>query len=87
MGFRFYRNRTTLRRSLLLRITRKARAIARRGHLTIYTAVQMISYLGWIDATDTYGAYLERVKPFVNIQSAKRRIAAHQRAVAHKGVI
>lgn len=36
----------------------------------------MISYIGWLDYTDTYDFYLEYVKPYVNIQKLKRRVAA-----------
>lgn len=74
MGFRFYRNRTTLRRSIMLKLTRKARRLWKADHITVYAARQMLSYLGWIKATDVYGMYLVWVKPIVNFQSLKRKI-------------
>ena len=79
MGFRFYRNRTTLRKTIMIRATRKAKKLSKKEKPTIYDARQMLSYLGWIDATDSYGVYEERVKPFVNIQKLKRRISAYDR--------
>lgn len=75
MGFRFYRTRTTLRRTILLKATRKARRIHRADKVTIYAARQILSYLGWFKHTDTYGYYLREIKPFVNYQQLKRRLS------------
>ena len=79
MGFRFYRGRTTLRRSIMLRITRKARRIYKARRITVYASRQMLSYLGWIRHTDTYGMYLAWIKPILCFQKLKRRIKAYDR--------
>ncbi len=79
MGFRFYRDRTTIRRSIMLKATRKARRIAKKEKPTIYEVRQMTSYLGWIDCTDTYGMYTKWIKPFVDIQKCKRRVSNYDR--------
>lgn len=79
MGFRFYRNRTTLRRSIMLKATRKARRIYKADRITIFAARQMLSYLGWIKYTDTYEMYLTWIKPIVNYQKLKRKIAVHDK--------
>ena len=75
MGFRFHRNRTTLRRSIMLKASRKARRISKKEKPSIYEIRQMLSYLGWIDATYTYGFYREHIKPWVNFQKYKRRLS------------
>ena len=79
MGFRFYRDKTTLRQNLMLKMSRKARRICRKPKKTIYDCRQMLSYLGWIDCTDTYAMYKRRVKPFVNFQQLKRIESSYQR--------
>ena len=79
MGFRFYRNRTTLRRSIMLKLTRKARRIWKMDEITVHAARQMLSYLGWIDCTDTYNMYSEWVKPIVNIQNLKRKLGRYDK--------
>lgn len=76
MGFRFYRNRTTLRRSIMLRATRKARRMKR---LTWYNSCQMISYLGWFKQTDCYNVYLKWIKPYIVARKLKERVSAQQR--------
>jgi hypothetical protein len=77
MGFRFYRDRTTLRRTIMLKATRKARRISKKEHPTIYDIRQMMSYLGWIDCTDTYYMYENWIKPFVSFGRMKRYISKH----------
>lgn len=79
MGFRFYRNKTTLRRSIFLRMCRKARRMYKKEKPTIFECRQCLSYLGWIKDSDTYGAYLEYVKPYVNYQQIKRRISKYDK--------
>jgi len=79
MGFRFYRNRTTLRRSIALRATRKAMKLYKKEVKTVFDIRQMLSYMGWLDCTDTYRFYEERIKPYVNIQYMKRRISNYDK--------
>ena len=79
MGFRFYPNRVTLRKSLLRKATRKAVKIWKMEKVTIHAYRQMLSYLGWIKATDTYRYYETYIKPYVTFQKAKRRISRYDR--------
>ena len=39
----------------------------------------MISYMGWIDKTNTYQYYLDYIKPKVIIKSMKRKVSKHHR--------
>ena len=77
MGFRFYRNRTVLRRQLMLKATRKARRINKKRK-NIHDCRQMLSYLGWIDCTNTYCMYKLRIKPFVSFGRLKKYIGIYQ---------
>ena len=79
MGFKFYRNRITLRKSIMIKATRKAKKIYKAEKPSIYSIRQVLAYLGWIDATDAYGMYENYIKPFVNFQQCKRRISAYDR--------
>ena len=83
MGFRFYRDRTTLRRSILFKALRKARRLCRMDKITIYACRQMLSYLGWIKCTDIYNIYRDYIKPYVSIQHLKRRISSYDRRLNH----
>lgn len=79
MGFRFYRNRTTLRRTLMLRATRKARKIARKKPKTGYDCRQMLSYKGWISPANVYGMYKKWIKPFISFRQLRRYVGVVQR--------
>lgn len=80
MGFRFYRNRTTMRRSIMLRATRKAKKIAKKSSPTVYDARQMLSYFGWIKSTNTYGMYLRWIKPYVSFKKLRQKVSKADRA-------
>lgn len=75
MGFRFYRNRVTLRRSIMLKASRKAKRMSKKKKITIYNIRQFLSYIGWIDCTNTYNMYCTWIKPFVNIKYYKKKIS------------
>lgn len=81
MGFQFYRNRTVLRKSIMLKATRKARKIHKKPYQgrkpTVHDYRQMMSYLGWIDCTDTYRMYLKHIKRRVSFQRMKRYISRY----------
>ena len=79
MGYRFYRDKTTLRKSIMLRITRRAKRHSKKKRITVQNMKQFMAYLGWLKYTDTYNMYLQRVKPYINIQYYKRRISHYDR--------
>ena len=81
MGFRFFRNKTTLRKSILHKAMSKAHKMNKKEKSTIYDCQQFISYMSWIDAADTYNFYLNYIKPFVNYKQCKRRISQHERRI------
>lgn len=87
MGFRFYRNRVTLRRKIALKAMRKARRIHKKGRATVHDARQMMTYKGWIRATDTYTWFQTYIKPYVKFQDMRRKIAKHDKRRANKHVV
>lgn len=78
MGFKFYRDKTTLRRSIMLKATRKAKKMSKKKKLTWFDSCQLISYMGYFLHTDTYGVFQKYIKPYVNIKNCKQRIRTHQ---------
>lgn len=79
MGFRFHRGYTTLRHTIMMRISKRARRISKKDKATIYDCRQMLSGLGWIKQTDTYNWYTEWIKPFVSFRKCRKRISAYDR--------
>lgn len=72
MGFRFFRNKTILRKSLMLRITRKARSIWRKGYATPGDAAAILSYMGWVRHSDTKRMCKVWVKSIISIKRLKQ---------------
>jgi retron-type reverse transcriptase len=79
MGFKFYRNRTVLRRSIMLKATRKAIRISKKDKITWYDASQFMSYMGWFACTDSYNVYLKYIKPKINIKSCRKILSKRQK--------
>lgn len=76
MGFRFLRGRTVLRKSILLKATRKARRIAAKRKPTLHDYRQLLSYKGWFAATNTKGLYNQWIRPHISFQTAQKAISA-----------
>lgn len=79
MGFRFYRNRITLRRKIALKAMRKARRIGRKPHKTVYDARQMLTYIGWTKHTDTYAWFQKYIIPFVDFRSLRKIVSNYDK--------
>jgi hypothetical protein len=74
MGFRFFREKTILRRSIMLRVTRKIRKVGKKKKPTYHDACGVISYLGWVKHSDSYGLYSIWIRPYLKIQKLKNII-------------
>ena len=59
------------------KVKRYAMTFKNKKKLTIYTARQMLSYLGWIKCADVYGFYIKHIKPYVNFGKLKRYVSRY----------
>lgn len=80
LGFKFYRNKTILRKRNALRIRRRMRKIQKKDTLTPKDACAVISYWGWIKRSDSYNFYHKYVKPIVSVGYAKRVVSSNAKA-------
>lgn len=74
MDFKFYRNRTTVRKSILLKASRKANKISKKLKVTAYDASQLLSYYGWFKHTNTYSSFEKHIRSKVNLTEMKQLI-------------
>ena len=72
MGFKFYRDKTTIRKGIFARATRTARRISKKEKVTWFDAARMLSYKGWFKRTNTYKAFMKYIAPFVNLGKLRR---------------
>lgn len=75
MGFRFFRTRTTLRRTIMLRATR----LARRMNGSILDAHRFMSYIGWFTHSDTYNVFCKWIRPYLSVRRLRLQIGRADR--------
>lgn len=79
MGFVFYRDKTIIRKRIMLKATQTARHLhkakeAGRSYCR-HNIAAMLSYMGWFSCTDTYECFKRRIKPNVKIGKLKEIIS------------
>lgn len=90
MGFVFYREKTIIRKNIMLSATRLAAKMHRakeqnRGYYQKHIEA-MLSYMGWFTCTDTYECYEQKIKPFINVGRLKKIISKLKRRQNHETV-
>ena len=80
LGFRFYRDKTILRKTNALRIRRRMIKIARKDNLSYTDACAVVSYWGWLKRSNSYRFYHTHFKPKVALDDAIRRIRQYAKA-------
>lgn len=71
LGYRFFHYKTILRRSVMLRISRKVKKTNKRHSWNYHNCAAIISYLGWIKHSDSYQFYQIRIGPYINVKRIK----------------
>ena len=71
LGYRFFHYKTILRRSIMLRISRKVRKVYKKKSYNKHNCMAIISYLGWIKHSDSYQLYQKWIKPYINVKHMK----------------
>lgn len=84
MGFRFFRDKTIIRKSIFLRIRRRMKNFKTRTLQSITDARAILSYFGWIKHTDSFMFYREYVLKHVNINKLKRMVSDYDRSMRYQ---
>lgn len=71
VGYRMFRKKTILRKSIMYRMSRKAKRTYKRETWNFHNCCSILSYLGWVKHTDSYGFYHCRIKPYINVKKMK----------------
>lgn len=82
MGFKYYRDKTFLRKHILYRMERVAHNISRMKLVYHKQAASICGTMGYITHTDCYKWYVERIKPYVIIGKMKRIVSKQSRKEA-----
>lgn len=84
MGYKFYRNRTTLRKRILAGATKKAIKISKKKQITIYDAQQFLSRLGWFKSTKTYKFYNKYINTRLNVKRLQKLVSKKAKGVKNE---
>lgn len=79
LGYRFFRDKTILRKRNALTISRQARKINKAFVVTPHMSRSMVSKLGALRHCNSFNFYQKNVKPFVNIKKLKKVIRIEDR--------
>ncbi len=79
LGFRFYRDHTTLRRKIAIKTHRKAKHINKKGKANIHDARQLVTYAGLTRYVNCYDWFHDRVLRYVNIRQLRKQISWHDK--------
>lgn len=79
LGFRFFKEKTILRKRLALSIMRQARRISKRRKTTPKVAMSFMSRIGWLRHCNSYNFYHKYIKPIVKIKKLKEVIRNESR--------
>ena len=83
LGFRFFRNKTILRKSLMQRITAKSRKIKCSKVIFAKDAAAMMSYMGWLKHSQSHGLYRDKIKSGSSVKQMKLIIRASGKQSAY----
>jgi len=84
MGFKFYRDKVTIRRKLFYKMMRKFRKVSKMKNIDVHSARQVTCYMGYIKHTDSYKLFNEKIKPLVNIGVCKKIVSRHDKKEREK---
>lgn len=76
IGYRFFPNKTILKKKMLYKIVRK---VHRTKKLNQYNAAQILSFMGKFKHCDVYNVYLKQIKPKYRMRTLKHIVSRHQK--------
>ena len=85
MGFKFYRHKTTIRKTIFIRACRLARRLRKKLKISWYDACRMLSYWGWFIPTDTHKAYKRYIEENISIHICRKLVSKHSKRSKNNG--
>lgn len=79
LGYRFFRNKTILRKRNALKIRRQVKRVSKMKEITAHAAQSLMSRLGWLRHCNSFNFWHKYVKPFINIRKLKEVIRNESR--------
>lgn len=77
VGFRFYKNKTLLRKKIFFRLCRRVRKVKKSSYITVHQAQGILSLLGWLSHINGWRFYKERIYPYAPKWKLKQIVSNH----------
>ena len=84
MGFRFFRDKTIIRKGICLRIRRRVMKVAYNPNYTMKDVKAVLSYLGWVKHTNSYNFYDEVFRSNLNVSKLRKMVSLYDRSERYK---
>ncbi len=79
VGYRFYKNKTLLRKRIFFRLCRRTRKVRKTGFITPHQAMSLLSLLGWLSHINACGFYKKHIYPYAPKNKLKRIVSNHSK--------
>lgn len=86
MGYRFYRDKVTIRRKTFYKMMRKFKKVSKLKIIDVHSARQVTCYMGYIKHTNSYRLFNEKIKPLVNIGACKKIVSEYDKRKGKENV-
>lgn len=77
VGFRFYRDKTLLRKKIFFRLCRRVRKVRKTEYISVHQAQGILSLLGWLSHINAWKFYKERIYPYAPKWKLKNIVSHH----------
>ncbi len=79
VGYRFYRNKTLLRKRIFFRLCRRTRKVKKANYITPHQAMSLLSLLGWLSHINACNFYKKNIYPYAPKNKLKRIVSNHSK--------
>lgn len=87
MGYKFYRDKTTIRTKTFLKSMRKFKKVSRLNVIDLHSARQVLCYVGYYKHSDSYKVFAEKVTPLINVGKCKKIVSYYDKRKENENVI
>ena len=77
VGFRFYKEKTLLRKKIFFRLCRRVRSVKKANYITVHQAQGILSLLGWLTHIDGCKFYKENIYDYAPKWKLKQIVSNH----------
>jgi hypothetical protein len=79
VGFRFYQNKTLLRKKIFFRLCRRVRKVKKTEYITVHQAQGLMSLLGWLSNINGWRFYREHIYKYVTKSKLKNIVSKYSK--------